>query len=77
MLDEKRITYDCETAITPKPGDVLQTKRGKLRLVIASRKVNSRRHPSRWALTVTEVSEAPKDVAVFTLAWKPRRRKKA
>lgn len=73
---EKRITYDWSgEGAGPDSGDVLRTKRGRLRLVVRSRRVRSRVHPSRWALQVVDVAEAPAGVRVYELRWNKRERK--
>lgn len=69
----KKITYDFEDGDDgPRPGDVLKTVRGRAWLVVHSRRVRSRVHPSRWSLSVQSVEEAPGDARVLSLRWAPR-----
>lgn len=64
----KRITYDWDgRGRGPRQGDVLRTKTGREWLVVASRRVASRVHPSRWALEVVAVE--PESTPLGDLPW--------
>lgn len=70
----KRITYDHDptAGAPPTVGDVLQTRRGRTWLVLASRQVKSMVSNSRWALRVQKLAEAPRGARVLGLQWYSR-----